>query len=112
MVVADRLVYVVFLRRVPNVTEYRWTISHRLVITPRPEPIPKRVHIGIGPHAGITKQIPRPTHPLAPLEDQEGLPRTMCLEVTSPTDPRQPRPDDDDVNVLHSLYLCGVLSSA
>src|SRR5687767_13446255 len=47
MVVANRFVDVVLGGSIANVAEDRWTISHRLVVTPRTEAIAERVHVRV-----------------------------------------------------------------
>ena len=102
MVVSDQLVDVVLGGGVADVVEDRGTVSHRFCSTPRAETIAERVHIGVGAHAGISKQVPRAPHPLAAFEDDETLPRALSLEMAGPSDPRQPGAYDDDVHMLHA----------
>src|SRR5690242_12542097 len=105
MVVTDGLIYVVLGRSFTNVIENRRPISHRLVFTPRAKAITERVHVGVGAHARITKQVPRATHRLAPFEHDKTLARAQRLQMTRTSNPRQSRSDDDDVKVLHGRPL-------
>src|SRR5688572_21505061 len=102
MVVADSLVYSVLGSGIANVVENCRGVSHGLRFTPRAEAVAERVHVAIGANAWITKQIPGAAHPLAPFEDDKTLPRALSLEMASPTDTRQSRPYDYDVDVLHT----------
>src|ERR1041384_7801998 len=102
MVIADRLIDFVFGGRVADVAENRRSIGHCLVVTPGTKAIPKRVHIGVRTNARIAKQTPRPTHPLAPFEYDETLRRTRLPQMASSPDPRQPRPNNDHIHVLHT----------
>src|SRR5919205_1513407 len=102
MVVADRLVNVVLGGSVTDVTENRRTIRHRFVVAPRPEAITERVHVGIGAHARIAKEIPRAAHPLAPFEYDETLRRILHLQMARSANTRQARAHDYNVEVFHS----------
>ncbi len=104
MVVADRLVNVVLGSGFTNVTENRRTSRHRFVVAPRPEAITERVHVGIGAHARVAKQVPRAAHTFAPLEYDETLPRTRHLQMACPANTRQPRAHDYDVEMLHDFH--------
>jgi len=103
MAVTNRLVYVVLGGSLAYVTQYRRTVCHRLVVAPRPEAIAERVHVGIGAHAGIAKQIPCATHPLAAFEYDETLRRTLHLQMAGSANTRQPGAHDYHVEVFHSL---------
>src|SRR5690349_12590553 len=105
MVVADRFIDFVFGRGLTDIVENRRTISHRLVFTPGAEAITERVHVGVGAHAGITKEVPRATHRIAPFENDKTFARAQRLQVTRAPNPRQPRSHDDDVNMLHGRTL-------
>ena len=105
MVVADHLVDFVFRGGFVNVAEDGGAIGHSLVVTPGAKTIAERVHIGVGAHAWITKQIPGPTHRLASFEDHKTLARALAPEMARPTNSRQPRPHNDDIKVLHTRTL-------
>src|SRR5688500_14936584 len=102
MLVPNRFINAKLRSRLTYVAQNRCTISDRLRIAPRSKAIPKRVHIRVGPHAWIAKQIPRATAHIAPFEDDETLLRTLHPEMTRRPNPRQPRAHDDDVKVLHA----------
>src|SRR6185503_17275523 len=102
MVVADRLVNVVLGGCVANVTENRRSICHRFVVTPRPEAVTERIHVGIRTHARIAEEIPRATHPFAPFEYDETFRRTLHLQMARSANTRQPGAHDYDVEVFHS----------
>ncbi len=105
MVVADRLVDAVLGGSLADVAEDRGAVGHRLVVTPRAEAIAERVHVGVGADAWIAKQIPGAAHRLAPFEDDETLLRALALQMAGPANPRQPRPHDYHIHVLHSRPL-------
>src|SRR5215510_11955794 len=111
MVVTDRLVYVVLSGCLTDITQDRRTICHRFVVTPWPEAVTERVHVGIGAHARVAKEIPGAAHPLAPFEYDETLCRTLHLQMTGSAHTRQPRSHDYHVDVFHGLSLVQQLCS-
>src|ERR1043165_4565575 len=102
MVVADQFVDLVFSGGFADVVEDCGSFGHRLVVAPGTKAIPEGVHIGVGANARISKQIPRSTQSLASFEYDKTLRGARPPEVARPSDSRQPRTHDDDVDVLHS----------
>src|SRR5690242_230295 len=98
--ISNGLIYTKLTRCLMDVTKNSRTISDRFRVAPRTEAIPERVHVGIRAHAWISKQIPRSAHHIAALEDEKGFSRTLHLQMTTRTNPRQARAYDDDVEVF------------
>ena len=101
MVVTNRLVYVVRGGGLANVTQDRGPVCHRFVVTPRSKAIAERVHVGIGAHARVAKEIPRAAHALAPLEYDETLLRAFHLQMAGSANTRQSGAHDNNVEVFH-----------
>src|SRR5581483_5422780 len=74
-------------------------IGDRLLAAPGPEAVAERVHIGIGANAGITEQVPGAAERFAPFQDDEGLFRTVALQVIGNANPGEAGTDDDDVEI-------------
>src|ERR1051325_10607472 len=89
MVVANRFVYFVLGGCLANVAQDCITVRDRPRIAPRSERIAERVHVGIGAHARIAKQIPSAAHRVAPFEYDETLLRALHLQVTGCADTRE-----------------------
>ena len=102
VVVGDRLVEVV---------EDRCSGGDRLLVGPRLEGVPQRVHVAVGADARIAEQAPRPTQLLPLLEHDEGTFGVVGLQLHRRGDARQARPHDHDVQVIrvgiHGISFSG-----
>src|SRR6185503_2822817 len=105
MVITNDLVNTVFARGVADVAENGWSIRDGLRIAPGPKVVAEREHVGVRPHARISKQIPGAAHRVPPFEDHKTLLRALRLQMASRSNPRQPSAYDNDIHVLHSLAL-------
>ncbi len=101
MVIANRLVNTELSGCIADVLKDSWAVGDSLWVTPGAESITERVHVGVGSHARVPKQVPRPAHHIPPFEDDETLLRALHLKMASRTNPRQPRPHDYDIEVFH-----------
>src|SRR6266496_4004430 len=73
----------------------------------RSEPGAEGEHVRVRPHARVAEQVPGAADGVAGLQDGVGLARERGLEVMRSADPGQPRPDDQDVDVLaHRRAAC------
>ena len=102
VVIANLAINAMLLGRLAQIVENRAPIGNGLVVHPRLELIAKGMQVRVGPNAGITKQVPRTTRCAARLKDGKGFLRLFFLQVVARTDAGQPRPDDQDINMLHS----------
>src|SRR6266403_6199054 len=88
-----------------NVVQYRRTIGDRLRLTPWHKLVSERIHIGIGAHTRIAKQVPSPTHGASAFQNCKGLGRASCLQVISSADSREPRAHDQGIEALDALRI-------
>nr|WP_239021608.1 hypothetical protein [Nocardioides jishulii] len=93
---------VVLLDHVVEVVEDPGTVSDHVVVGPRLERVAEGVQVGVGADAGIAEEVPRPTDPIACLQDGEGGPRPVDEEVAGSTDPGESRPDHQHVDLAVS----------
>ena len=100
MVEADQLLDAVVGRRLAHVSEDRGPVRDRLRVFPRPERVPERVHVRVRADARVAEQVPRPSDALARLEDRDRLARALRFQMARCADPREPRADDQHVDVL------------
>jgi hypothetical protein len=91
---------------IANVAEDCRAVRDRLGLRPRPEPVAEGVHVGIGPHPGIPKQIPRPPDGGARLKNRVRLAREGRLQVVGGADAGQAGADDQHVDVVVTLSFC------
>src|SRR5437588_1203160 len=75
-------------------------LGDRLRLGPRPERIAERKHVGVGAHAGITKQVPSAADTVAALEDRVSLARAFLLQMIARANAGQAGADDQDVEVF------------
>ncbi len=76
----------VLLRRLADVSKNRLAIGNRFRFLPGTETITHRVHVGIGAHARVSKQVPGSAAGATALDNREGLPRAFILQVIRSTD--------------------------
>ena len=104
--VVDVVLDAVFARRLSDVFANRRTIGQHLERVPGPELVSKAEHVGIGPNAGITEQIPGAAQPLPALDNRKAHARALLGHVASHADTGQAGPDDEYVNsrCLHGVF--------
>jgi hypothetical protein len=83
-----------------DVAQDRLAVGDGLVAVPGAEGVAQRVHVGVGADAGVPEQVPGAPDGTACLEDGVGGPGALGLDVVAGADARQPRADDEDVEVL------------
>src|SRR5205823_10472948 len=86
--------------RLAYVAEDRGPVRDRLGLTPRPEDVAQRVHIGIRADPGVPEEVPGAAHALARLEDRVALAGAARLKVTGGADARQAGAHYQHVDVL------------
>src|SRR5262249_41849632 len=104
--VADVPVHAELGGRLLHVGEDRGTVRDRLGVTPGFEVVPQRVHVAVGPDAGIAKEIPGATHRRASLEDDVALRRAVSMEVHAGPDAGEAGADDQYVVVFRRHGPC------
>src|SRR5262249_37743668 len=78
----------------------RGTVRDRLGLQPRPEPVAQREHVRVRTHPRVAEQVPGAADDIAGFEDRVGLARERRLDVLRGADPGQPRPADQDLDLL------------
>ena len=71
-----------------NVVQYGGAVGDRLGLAPWPKLVSERVHIGIGAHSRIAKQVPGSAHRVSPFQNCKGLGRAVPLEIISSANSR------------------------
>ena len=100
LLVANVLVDRVFLCGVSQILQNRRPICNRLCLSPRFEAETERVHVTVGANSWITKKIPCSTEVVAPFENDIRAIRAHRLQVIPGANAREPRTDDDYINML------------
>ena len=90
-----------------HVLENCGTISNGLIGNPRLERISEGVHVAIGTHTWIAKQIPGTAYRVTALKNQITAIRAHRLQVPAGTDTRKPGTYDDDVHVGRPMHTAG-----
>src|SRR5919201_1317071 len=106
MAVPDRAVDSVVARRLTDVAQNRRAVGDRLRLRPRPEGVAEGEHVRVRPDPRIAEEVPRSAQVLARLEDREALARKPPPQVACGPHARQPRADDQDVDVLDRIHAC------
>src|SRR6185295_16012959 len=104
MPVADMPVDAVLARRFLYVLEDRRAVGECFYVEPRLEAIAERMHVAVGAHAGIAKQVPRAADRVARFEQHERLCRALLAQVHRGADAGEASADDDDVEMFHEVY--------
>src|SRR5712671_3360757 len=71
-----------------NVVQYGGAVGDRLGLAPGPKLVSERVHIGIGAHSRIAKQVPGSAHRVSPFQNCKCLGRAVPLEIISSANSR------------------------
>src|SRR5262245_40618385 len=101
MAVADVLVDAVLGGRLRHVAQDRRAVGDRLGLAPRFEVVSQRVHVAVGPDAGVAKEVPGATHGRAAFEDDVALSRALAVEVDGGADAREAGAHDEHVEAFH-----------
>src|SRR3979411_834133 len=80
-----------------DVPQDRVAVGDRLLAVPRSERVAQCEHVGVGPDAWVTEEIPRAADRITPFEDRVRRPRTLRLDVVAGTDAGQAGADDEDI---------------
>src|SRR5579884_2195983 len=86
--------------RLPDVLEDRGPVRDRLGLLPRPEPVAQGLHVRIGAHSWVAKQVPGAADTVARLEDRVATPGESRLKMVRGADPGEPRSDDQNTEML------------
>src|SRR5262249_8018857 len=85
----------------------RRTVGNGLGVLPGAETVAQRVHVRIGPDAGIAEEVPGAADRLARLEDGVGLGRALLLEMPGGVDAGKPGAGDQRVEMF-AIDLCKI----
>src|SRR5713101_10138803 len=88
-----------------NVIQYGGPVGDRLGLSPWPKLVTERVHIGIGAHTRIAKQVPGAAHRVSAFQNCKALRRALPLQVISSADSRETRAHDQHIEVLDALRI-------
>jgi hypothetical protein len=87
-----------------KIVEDRRAVGDRLLMPPRFEHKPQRMHVAVRPDAGITEQIPCAPQLRAPFDDGKAATGAFLLQMRRHADARNPGPDDQDIDVSAALF--------